>query len=136
MSEFSLPPVAKSVFYPCKKCDAERYHTVLAHKSETSASIQCEICGSKKTYSLTATKNKDASGKPKKLKVAGFQQWRELRDKIGDSGAKKFTIKAQFDVDDAIDHPKFGLGFVTYANTEKIDVAFEDGPKSLIHNRE
>ena len=52
-----LPAVAKNVLYQCKKCDAERYHRVLAHTSETSAKIECEICGSKKTFKLTKPKS-------------------------------------------------------------------------------
>ncbi|MGE5084935.1 MAG: hypothetical protein ACM3MG_01440, partial [Bacillota bacterium] len=58
----TLPPVAKSFFAFCKKCDADRYHVVLAHTSATSAKIKCEICGSQKTYSLPKTQTK--TGKP------------------------------------------------------------------------
>ena len=44
-------------------------------------------------------------------------------------------MKAKFALANAIEHPKFGLGFVTAATNEKIEVMFSEGGRALVHNR-
>ena len=66
MDDLVLPPVAKKVSYYCKKCDSERYHVVLAHKSTIAAQIQCEVGNSKKTYKITEPKKGKTMAKKKK----------------------------------------------------------------------
>lgn len=146
----SLPPVAKSFFTFCKKCDADRYHVVLAHTSAKAAKIECEVCHSKKSYSLPkeagATKTKSASGKvltgaaaAKKTastnarKSSHNNEYAMLMDK--DVEVISYTMKAKFAKNTKIDHPKFGMGFVRDSVAEKIEVVFSDEVRSLIHNR-
>jgi hypothetical protein len=38
-------------------------------------------------------------------------------------------------VDDVVDHPTFGVGFVTAVRIDKIDVAFRAEPRVLVHGR-
>lgn len=140
--EVTLPPVAKSFFTMCKKCEADRYHRVLAHTTATSAKIECEICKSKKTYTLPkATTGKTAAKKTGTgTKAAGAK-----RSHTGDyevrvqSAANKegtaYSIKAKFSENEKISHPKFGIGFVLKVFDHKVDVIFSDEVKSLMHGR-
>ncbi len=129
-----LPPVAKSFPTHCKKCDTERYHTVITHKSETTASVQCEVCKSKKTFKLTTQEKKGRrSTKPKMVEVG--PSWDELNQKIGQDNIQSYSIRGSFGMDSAIDHKKFGLGFVIESFDHKIEVVFKDQVRQLIHNQ-
>lgn len=132
-----LPPVAKSIHLPCKKCGIDRFFTVVAHKTATSAKVKCEVCGASQTFKLTAVKTKKASTrKPKKAVVSAESVWNDLKSKIGEEEALPYNMKTRFEVDYAIKHPKFGIGFIKLATSEKIDVAFQDCERSLVHNRQ
>ncbi len=47
-----------------------------------------------------------------------------------------YTMKGKFEKNTKLQHPKFGMGFVKEAMTDKIEVVFEDEVRSLIHNRQ
>ncbi|AFY00995.1 hypothetical protein [Bdellovibrio bacteriovorus] len=146
MSMNALPPVAKSFFAFCKKCDADRYHVVLAHTTATSAKIKCEICGSQKTYSLPKAQTK--TGKPltgaaaKKREQTMSSRKSSHRNEYemlmsNDAAATAtYNMKGKFEKNTKLQHPKFGLGFIKDALTDKIEVVFEDEVRTLIHNRQ
>ncbi|MGZ3772677.1 MAG: hypothetical protein ACXVCY_07425 [Pseudobdellovibrionaceae bacterium] len=145
MSMNTLPPVAKSFFAFCKKCDADRYHVVLAHTSSTSAKIKCEICGSQKTYTLPKAQTR--TGKPltgaaaKKREQTMSSRKSSHRNEYEMLMAEEnaptatYNMKANFKKNTKLQHPKFGLGFIKDALPDKIEVVFEDEVRTLIHNR-
>ena len=137
----TLPPVARKVYALCKKCKTDRYHVILAHTSATAAKMQCEVCNAKSVYKLeSAKKSKKAvdgvEGAPKvsARANASAKRWGELRDKTNGS-ANAYNMKAAFSADTSIQHPKFGLGIVVGVTPQSIQVVFEDGERSLVHNR-
>lgn len=137
-----LPAVARNIHLPCKKCGVDRYHVVVAHLTSNSAKVQCEVCKSTKTFKLTAAKAARAS-KPgvksatrsssRKPDFAG--EWANLKEKIGTDQIQNYNMKAKFAANSAIQHPKFGIGFVLSSSPEKIEVSFQDSKLSLVHNR-
>lgn len=141
MSDMSvLPPVAKSVLYACKKCEAERYHRVLAHKTETSAKIECEICGSKKTYSLkkkttTAKKKTSATTKKRASKTIAPTLWADLNEKFGSKDAQSYNFKNTYEANTILDHAKFGIGYITKVEGQKMEVVFQDQVRQMVHGR-
>lgn len=153
-----LPPVAKSFHTFCKKCDADRYHTVVAHTTATSAKLKCEICGASSTYKLP--KAGAAAKKPKTPKAplapgekrplagaaakrkenaeiarknAHVEEFKSLMNSDGD--VNNYNMKIKFSANSKIKHPKFGLGYVKAVQPEKIEVVFEDEVRNLVHNR-
>ena len=134
MSELSvLPPVAKSVSYPCKKCDAERYHRVLAHTTATSAKIECEICGSKKTFKLDKPKKttRKASNTTKKAasKTLAPTMWSELNEKIGSDGAVSYSFKTTYETNQVIEYAqdklqRKGLDMIIANDVSRTDIGF------------
>ena len=152
-----LPPVAKSFHTFCKKCDADRYHTVVAHTTATSAKLKCEICKASSTYKLAkpgaakkakAPKTPLAPGEKRPLagaaakrkenaeiarKNAHSEEFKTLMD--GDGDINNYNMKIKFALNSKIKHPKFGLGFVKAVQPEKIEVVFEDEVRNLVHNR-
>lgn len=144
MSEQTLPPVAKSFFTVCKKCEVDRYHTVLAHTATNKAKMKCEVCGATKTYSLPkegkepkakrAPSVRSATAKAQQ-KAADHQQ--EYEKHIGATSNKpeSYSMKRVFKIKEKIDHPTFGLGVVIRAETQRVEVIFSDEVKTLVHNR-
>lgn len=136
-----LPAVARNVHLPCKKCECDRYFVVVAHTTATSAKVKCEVCGSTKTFKLPKERKSTSSGTRTRTstKRADAQDpsamWNDLKIQIGVDRLVPYNMKARFELANAINHPKFGIGFVTNATNEKIDVVFQEGGRSLVHNR-
>jgi hypothetical protein len=133
-----LPAVAKKVFYPCKKCGTDRYQVVMAHLSGKSARLECEVCKTKNTLKLDSDKPARA-GTPRKAPVttraaAHLARWQEMRDKVSGSPAP-YNMKTAFQAGAALQHPKFGLGFVTMVSGHTMQVVFEDAERALVHAR-
>ncbi len=130
-----LPAVAAKIYIPCKKCDANRYFTILAHKTERSAQIQCEVCKGKRSF--TVRKKKATTRKTTRRKSTSHKgQYEALMESIGPDNTDSYTIRGEFKADTAIEHPKFGLGFVTESLPHKIVVMFPDEQRELVHNRD
>lgn len=137
-----LPAVARNIHLECKKCGVERYHVVVAHTSATAAKVKCEVCGAQKTFKLPSEKKakKASTGTgakrvSKKATVDFAAMWNDLKTQIGTDRVVPYNMRTKYELANAIEHPKFGLGFVTGATNEKIDVLFVEGGRALVHNR-
>lgn len=137
-----LPPVAKSFFTFCKKCDVDRYHKVLAHTSDTAAKIECEVCHSKKKFTLPKAKKTTTPRKPSSRAPSASQrksnhatEYQTLLTSLATMEEKPYSLKGKFEIANKINHPKFGLGIVRSVQIDKIEVVFSDEVKLLIHNR-
>lgn len=152
MTNTELPPVAKSFYTLCKKCEAERYHVVLAHTSEKSAKIKCEVCGSQKSYTLPRTAKKASASTAAKgtapktpgrrgknseesRRASHLAEYESLLQANDANPTQTYSMKAKFENNHKLNHPKFGLGIIRSAQPEKIEVVFQDEVRSLIHNR-
>jgi hypothetical protein len=135
----TLPPVAKSFYMFCKKCDGDRYHTVLAHTSSTKAKMQCEICKSIKAYSLPKASSTRKPGSTNSTKNSRAKSHTgEYENRIQNQQAKEaipYSTKTTFVEKQKINHPKFGIGFVQRTAIDRIDVIFADEIKILIHGK-
>ncbi len=144
----TLPKVASNFLSDCKKCGEERYHVVLAHPTKTSAKLECEVCGSKKTYrvgakgkkstksaSTKSASTKRAESKAEKALNQHIEMWEKLKEELGAGKPARYNMASVFEIQTAIEHPKFGLGFVTEVAANKIGVLFRDTSKFLVHNR-
>jgi hypothetical protein len=142
-----LPPVAKSFFAFCKKCDAERYHVVIAHTTSRSAKIKCEVCGSQKSFSLpkaagtvsaktgkvTRTRSTNTENARRNSHNAEYEHLMTAYDAAKEIS---YSIKGKFAMNQKISHPKFGVGIVRGVQPEKVEVVFADEVRNLVHNRE
>jgi len=142
MSQISLPPVAKSFYMFCKKCDVDRYHVVLAHTSSTTAKVECEVCHSKKSFSIPkeGSPRKTASRAASPGSVSSRQrshtgEYENRVQNFADKTSVAYSMKNKFSENQKIQHPKFGVGFVQKVYTDKVDVMFSDEVRTLMHNR-
>ena len=131
-----IPAVAKRFPTFCKKCDSERYHIVLAHVKGGSAKIECEVCHKKSTFSLNKQPSAPAKSRAKRKTVTStFRNWSEFKEHVDEANALPYKISNKYDEKASILHPTFGLGLVLKSENQKIEVAFEEGIKALVHNR-
>jgi hypothetical protein len=142
MTAMQLPTVAKKVFYACKKCETERYQVVIAHATAKSARLECEVCKTKNLMTIDEPKSRRAAVPKKKSAKAtankvskDLARWQQLRETNSEKPAP-YNMKASFETGAALEHPKFGLGFVIHAGVQAIQVVFEDQERSLVHNRQ
>ena len=143
MSQISLPPVAKSFYMFCKKCDVDRYHIVLAHTSSTTAKVECEVCHSKKPFSIpkegavrkTTTRSAASPGSVSSRQRSHTGQYESRLQSFAAKDSKPYSIKGNFQENEKIQHPKFGMGFVQKVYSDKVDVMFSDEVRTLVHNR-
>lgn len=125
-----LPAVATHFYHVCKKCETGRYHRVLAHPTVSSAKLECEVCKKKSTFRLER-KKKAVRNKRESNEVS---VWAQLKREVGVERASPYQMTSHFPVQSAIEHPRFGIGFVTSVQGKRIQVAFEKGSKLLVHN--
>ena len=83
-----------------------------------------------------ATKKKKKTTRRKSSEPTPEEVWTKMKEEIGVEDMGKYSMKESFAVQTAIDHPKFGIGFVIESENNKIRVAFQEGEKYLVHNRE
>lgn len=146
--ENQTPVVGKSFYSLCKKCDTDRYHTVLALPTETSAKLKCEVCGASSTWKApkaraaktTSTAPRGAAAKAKAnaeaaRSAAHNAEYETLSSSLADAPETSYNMKATFTKDTKLKHSKFGVGFIRLVQPEKIEVVFQDEVRSLVHNR-
>ena len=131
---YILPKVATNFYYACKKCEKDTFHVVLAHSAEDSAKLECEICGSKKTYKLPSLSTRGRSKKAS-LRSSAEAAWNMYNEKLGMDGKSAYIMTNSYQPDTCIDHVKFGIGFIKSVTSGKIEVVFEDAIRLLVHNR-
>lgn len=137
-----LPPVAKSFYHDCTKCETERYFKVLAHTSTTAAKIQCEVCGAKRKYTIAkatakkTTKKKTVRKTRKKAEELHKEAYAAFEKKFSGKAPVSYDASGKFSPEMVIEHPTFGIGFVTVCVPHKIEVVFKEGVKSLVHQYE
>jgi hypothetical protein len=118
----------------------------LAHTSETSARVECEVCHSKKKYTLPKAKPASKSSSSKTVtrkksetassrKLSHENEYQQMLEAQSNSDVNKYTMKTKYVVQNKIEHPKFGVGIIKTVFGDKIEVVFSDEVRMLVHNR-
>jgi len=68
-------------------------------------------------------------------KTSHADDFQALQTNRGTEKGIPFSIKTKFEVNQKIDHPTFGSGYVKTAQLDRIDVMFEGEVKTLMHNK-
>ena len=132
-------PVAQNVITMCSKCGMELSHVVVAHNATGIVErVKCHTCGSEHKY--RPDKKKATMKSTKKIistHEADFTKtFEELAEKFKEKEHLPYRMSGSFKNDDVIDHKTFGMGIVIRAFDDKMEVAFCDGPRILVCNRE
>lgn len=89
----------------------------------------------KRKVAAAERKAETAARKDAEVRADYVRQYESLKTQIGTKNVQPYGMKASFPVAAAVQHPTFGLGFVTVSTVDRIEVAFESGVRQLIHNR-
>jgi len=124
----------------CSKCELTLAHTVIAMVAGRPVKVECNTChgvhrfrgppgGASPTGSVAMRK----AARPAREKKSEVEFEEALAAKKG--APLPYSPKRSFEVDQVVDHPTFGRGFVTTVRDDKVEIAFRTDVKILIHGR-
>ena len=132
-------PVAQTVVTLCNRCQMELNHVVMVHNADGYVErVKCNTCGSEHKYRRDKRKppEKDAFRKVLRPKKRNDPKvFEELFERVKGKEPVPYEMSRSFSRDDVIAHRTFGTGIVTKVSTNRIEVAFPDGPRVLVCER-
>ncbi len=124
----------------CTKCKLELGHTIIALVDNFPKRVKCNTCNGEHNFRSNPSE-KSRTGSESSTRKAKSQKtnYNDYMSRLTDrdlSNAKKYSMKENFNKDEIIDHPQFGIGIVlSVIQINKIEILFKDGPKLLTQNR-
>lgn len=123
----------------CTRCQLTLAHTVHAVVSGRPVKVECNTCHAVHRYRGSAGATSSPRSGPRAERavrdrmVAGFEEMLASK-KL--AGAQPYSPKRTYAVDDVVDHPIFGRGFVSAVrDPTKIEVTFRSDVKILVQAR-
>jgi hypothetical protein len=130
----------------CTKCKMDLAHVIHAMVDGAPVKVECNTCHGIHKYRPTqeekdakkaAKKTKRASGSSRKPAVPKIPpaliRWREALERLADADAHAYSVKALFEVDNVLDHPKFGVGVVVkILEPTRARVLFQDDERTMV----
>jgi hypothetical protein len=132
----TVPRVGGDIDAVCSKCKMVLGHTVLAMVGAKAARVRCNTCQGEHKF-----KAPPSPGSEEKAKVAkaartvksNVTSWEALLQGKDLSRARRYNMKERFEEGEVLQHPTFGMGLVQTARSDKLEVVFNTGAKTLIH---
>ena len=124
----------------CTKCKMDLAHTIVAMDGTKPVRVQCNTCHGQHNYRGKAEAAPKAA-KAAKTRSSGAAKTERVRLSFEDQLATKkgsgraYSPKVTFLVNEVVDHPTFGLGYVDEVRVDKVDIVFKTGTRTLIHGR-
>ncbi len=143
-----MSKVGENIDAHCLKCKLVLAHVVMYEVRGVVSKVKCKTCGAEHKYRGTkppAKKSESTSSalKEKRAKTPARSaynpapvQWETRhRNMDEDTPVKPYRMQDPYKVNDVIQHPSFGLGYVERIVSEKrMDVLFNDAVKSMAMN--
>jgi hypothetical protein len=135
------PVVGKCVDSWCSRCKLMLAHTIEAIVNGKITRTHCNTCHAQHAYrpnqpgTSSARPRGDSPPRAKSAKAgASAADYQTLLQKVDASTARRYSTSERFREKEIIDHPTFGIGLVVAVrDTNKIDVGFTDGMRTLTH---
>jgi hypothetical protein len=126
----------------CSKCELTLAHTVIAMLDGAPVKVECNTChGVHKFRPPAGARSNGLKGSVAMKKAARPAREKKVEVPFEEVLATKkkapvpYSIKRTFAVDDVVDHPTFGRGFVSAVRSGKVEVTFRGDVKVLVHAR-
>ncbi len=123
----------------CTRCELTLAHTVIAMVAGRPVKVECNTCHGVHRFrddsSSRPLRARAASSAPRERKVVvSFDQ---LLGQRNVAAAQRYSPRSTYAVDQVIDHPAFGRGFVSAVrDAGKIEVTFRTDVKTLVHGKQ
>ena len=134
------PVVGKSVDGWCARCKLMLAHTIEAVVNDKITRTHCNTCGAQHAHRRNppgsgSAKGRGASTGARSTRAASPAVDYQARLRGKDVGnARPYKMSDRFQLEEIINHPLFGVGLVVAVrDSNKIDVGFTDGMKTLAH---
>jgi hypothetical protein len=123
----------------CTRCQLTLAHTVHAVVSARPVKVECNTCHTVHRYRGGAAASPPRTGarleRPAREKPT-LVAFDELLRSKNVTAARPYSPKGSYAMDDVVDHPIFGRGFVSAVrDAGKIEVTFRSDVKVLVHAR-
>jgi hypothetical protein len=124
----------------CTRCQLTLAHTVHAVVSGRPVKVECNTCHTVHRYrgsaGATASSVRSAARGERPARERAVVAFDELLAAKKTAGAQPYSPKRTYAVDDVVDHPIFGRGFVSAVkDATKIEVTFRSDVKILVQSR-
>lgn len=142
MSETKTIQVGDEIEAMCGTCKAATVHHIEVIKDDKVIKVLCKSCNNSHKYRKPV--DDDATEKPKRktaktktpTKTKEQRKWSRVMGKVEGIEPQPYNMSETFKEQNVIEHDKFGVGVVSEViDPTKISVVFEDGEKTLVHNR-
>jgi hypothetical protein len=119
----------------CTRCELSLAHTVHAVVAGRPVKVECNTCHGVHRYRDTGGRPAARGERPARERAVVVPFDALLAAKRV-AGARPYSAKGAYALDEVVDHPLFGRGFVSAVRDGgKIDVMFRSGVKVLVHCR-
>ncbi len=123
----------------CARCELTLAHTIHAVVAGRPVKVECNTCHAVHRYrdppgrsALRASGPRAERPARERAAVVGFDELLAARS----GQAQPYSPKRTYAVDEVVDHPTFGRGFVSaIRDGGKIEVTFRSDVKLLVHGR-
>jgi hypothetical protein len=122
----------------CTRCELTLAHTVHAVVEGRPVKVECNTCKAVHRYRGANGAAARPAGGPARAARARPEvvPFDALLATKRVAGARPYSVKGRFALDDVVDHPSFGRGFVSaLRDGGKIEVTFRSDVKVLVHAR-
>lgn len=134
--------VAQEIVAHCPSCKMDLMHIIVALDGQKIVRVICLTCHKEHAYHRPH-EGATPESRAKKLKTPVRKRpepesakWQEHLARYPDTTPKAYSIQGTFCAGDVLEHPAFGIGFVTrIVEPGKMEVLFHDGSKRLAFDR-
>ncbi len=121
----------------CTRCELTLAHTVIAMVGGRPVKVECNTCHGVHRFrgdsAARPARARENSAPRERKVVVSFDQLLQQRNV---AASQRYSPRATYAVDQVIDHPTFGLGFVSAVrDAGKIEVTFRTEVKTLVHGK-
>lgn len=119
----------------CSRCELVLAHTVIAMVQGRPVKVQCNTCRTVHAFRGAPSSARAAvARRPAREKKAVISFDEALAAK-GTAAARPYAPTTSYQRDEVVNHPTFGLGWVSMVRPDKVEIVFRSGAKTLIHAR-
>ncbi len=127
----------------CTKCKLDLAHTIHAMVDGLPVKVECNTCHGIHKYRPTAAMKaaakaararRSSSGRASAPKAPPVMiQWREALERLQGVEQNRYSVKEVLEVDQVVDHPKFGVGVVVkILEPTRARVIFQDEERTMV----
>jgi len=124
----------------CTRCTMTLAHTIIAMVGGRPVKVECNTCHGVHRYRgeapapSSARRRGPARAAPERAVTRSFDE--DLR-KRNLAMARRYSPKDTYQLDQVIEHPVFGMGFVSaIRDATKVEVTFRSEVKVLVHGKQ